>query len=171
MKLSRLRWDCFIIETSCTIFSLLSVHRTWAVYAWTFIGTRGLLQTFKRSPQFIYEGISKSFPTGHLERELQIVQLSATKYSCIAILWVSLVSFAAIRLCVDSQRVFIVVVHFVIDSVRKLFDKPSYCWVQLYCMFFTFRKGCRVGTIHGPQIPSARKVLEGKHNVPAQELW
>jgi uncharacterized membrane protein len=34
-------------------------------------------------------------------------------------------SFAAITLCVASQRVFIVV-YFVIDSVRKLLDTPSY---------------------------------------------
>jgi hypothetical protein len=32
----------------------------------------------------LYEGVSKSFRTGRLERELQVVQLSAT--SCIAIL-------------------------------------------------------------------------------------
>jgi hypothetical protein len=56
-----------------------------------------------------YEDLSKYFRTGHLERELQVVQLSATRCSCIAILWVSLVSFAAITLCVASQRVFIVV--------------------------------------------------------------
>jgi hypothetical protein len=38
------------------------------------------------------------------------------------------VSFAAINLCVASQRVFTVtfVVYFVIDSVRKLFDTSSY---------------------------------------------
>jgi hypothetical protein len=37
------------------------------------------------------------------------------------------VSFAAITLCVASQRVFIVVsVYFVIDSVRKLLETPSY---------------------------------------------
>jgi hypothetical protein len=36
------------------------------------------------------------------------------------------VSSAAITLCVASQRVFIVVVDFVIDSVRKLLDTPSY---------------------------------------------
>jgi hypothetical protein len=37
------------------------------------------------------------------------------------------VSFAAVTLCVASQRVFIVVsVYFVIDSVRKLMDTPSY---------------------------------------------
>jgi hypothetical protein len=33
------------------------------------------------------------------------------------------VSFAAITICVASQRVFIVV-YFVIDSVRKLLDTP-----------------------------------------------
>jgi len=56
-------------------------------------------------------------------------------FSCIAILRVSLVSFAAITLCVASQRVYIaaaaaaaaaVVVDFVIDTVRKLLDTPSY---------------------------------------------
>jgi hypothetical protein len=36
------------------------------------------------------------------------------------------VSFAAITLCVASQPVFFVVVCFVIDSVRKLLDTPSY---------------------------------------------
>jgi hypothetical protein len=56
-----------------------------------------------------------------------MVQLSATRCSRIAILFASLVSFAAITLCVASQRVFIVVsVYFVIDSVRKLLDTLSY---------------------------------------------
>jgi len=36
------------------------------------------------------------------------------------------VSFAAIILCVASQRMFIVVVYFVIVSVQKVLDKPSY---------------------------------------------
>jgi hypothetical protein len=36
------------------------------------------------------------------------------------------VSSAAIILCVASQRVFVVLVYFVIDSVRKLLDIPSY---------------------------------------------
>jgi hypothetical protein len=60
-----------------------------------------------------------------VDRELQMVQLSATRCSCIAILWVSLVSFVAITLCVASHGVFIVV-YFVIDSVQKLLDTPSY---------------------------------------------
>jgi len=34
----------------------------------------------------IYEGLSKSFRTGHLERELQMVHLSAARCTCIAIL-------------------------------------------------------------------------------------
>jgi hypothetical protein len=72
-------------------------------------------------------GLFKSFRTGRRERELQMVQLSATRCSCIPILWVSLVSFAAITLCVTFQRVLVVVVtiYFVIDSVRKLLDTPS----------------------------------------------
>jgi hypothetical protein len=36
------------------------------------------------------------------------------------------VSFATITLRVASRRVFIVVVYFVIDSVRKILDIPSY---------------------------------------------
>jgi len=49
-----------------------------------------------------YEGVSKSFRTDHLERELKMVQVSATRCSCIAILWVSLMSFIAMTLCVAS---------------------------------------------------------------------
>jgi hypothetical protein len=60
---------------------------------------------------------------------------AVTSCSCIAILWVSLVRFVAITLCVASQRVFIIIiiiiviiiiVYFVIDSVRKLLVTPSY---------------------------------------------
>jgi hypothetical protein len=78
-----------------------------------------------------YEGVSKCFRTGRLERELQTVQFSATRCSYIAILWVSLVSFAAITICVTSQRDFIIidVVYFFIDSIRKLLDTPSYNFV------------------------------------------
>jgi ABC-type sugar transport system permease subunit len=36
------------------------------------------------------------------------------------------VRFSAITLFVASQRVFIVVIYFVIDSVRKLLDTPTY---------------------------------------------
>jgi hypothetical protein len=54
-----------------------------------------------------YKVVSKSFQCGCLEQELQMVQLSATRCICIAILWVSLVSFATIILCVASQWMFI----------------------------------------------------------------
>jgi len=41
-------------------------------------------------------------------------------------------SFAAITLCVASQRVFTVVgVYFVIDSVRKLLETPSYMGLEV----------------------------------------
>jgi hypothetical protein len=72
-----------------------------------------------------YEGVSKSFQTGRPERELQMVRLSATTCSCIAILWVSLVSFAAIILCVASHRVFIiVVVYFVMTQSGNFWIHP-----------------------------------------------
>jgi hypothetical protein len=58
----------------------------------------------------------QNFRTDRLEPELQMVQLSATRCSYIATLLVSLVSFAAITLCVASQRVFIVVVYFVMTQ-------------------------------------------------------
>jgi hypothetical protein len=75
----------------------------------------------------------QNFRTGHLERELQMAQLSATRCTCIATLWVSLVSFAAITLCIASQRV-LVVVYFVIDSVQKLLDTSSYLHMYV-CMY------------------------------------
>jgi hypothetical protein len=37
-------------------------------------------------------------------------------------------SFAAMNLCVASQRVFVIVVDFVIDSVRTLLDTLSYSY-------------------------------------------
>jgi hypothetical protein len=69
------------------------------------------------------------------------------------------VSFAAITLCVASQLVFIVavvVVYFIIDSVRKLLDTPTYdaphyviliilplfslCYIQIfYSVFYTHK--------------------------------
>jgi hypothetical protein len=105
-----------------------------------------------------YEGVSKSFRTGYLERELQMVQLSATRCSCITILWVSLVSFAAITLFVASQRVFIIVsVYLVSDSIRKLLGTPSYSHnisydhVKLVCSFFAFKGLVPLATSHEVQ--------------------
>jgi hypothetical protein len=70
-----------------------------------------------------YESVYKSFRTGRLERELQMVQLSATRNRCITILWVSLVSFAAINLCFSTIACSCFLID---DSVRKLLDTPSY---------------------------------------------
>jgi hypothetical protein len=79
-----------------------------------------------------YEGVSKSFRTGCLEREMQMIKLFATRRSYISTLWVSLVSFAAINLCIASQRLFIIVVYFVIDWVQKLLDIPAYIKMHEY---------------------------------------
>jgi hypothetical protein len=43
-------------------------------------------KSFGNVSKFKYEGVSESFRTGRLERELQMIQLSATRCSCIAIL-------------------------------------------------------------------------------------
>jgi hypothetical protein len=56
------------------------------------------------------------------------------------------VSFSAIALCVVSQRVFIFVVYFVIDSVRKLLDTPSYVCVCVY--FWKYRLAYHKITTH-----------------------
>jgi hypothetical protein len=73
----------------------------------------------------MYTRVYPSFWTGHLEWELQMVQLSATRCSCIAILLVSLVSFATITFRVASW-VFIVVGYFITDSIQILLDTPLY---------------------------------------------
>jgi len=70
------------------------------------------------------EGVSTSFQTGRLEWELQMLQLSATICSCITILWVSLVSLFVITLSVTSQRLFIVVVYFVMTQSRNFWIHP-----------------------------------------------
>jgi len=44
------------------------------------------LRTRARAYCTVFEGIFKSFRTGRLERELQMVQFSATRCNCIAIL-------------------------------------------------------------------------------------
>jgi hypothetical protein len=62
--------------------------------------------------------------TDRLERELHMVQLSATSCSYIAILSASLVSFAAINLCIAAQRVFFVVVYFVMTQSGDFWIYP-----------------------------------------------
>jgi hypothetical protein len=102
-------------------------HLEWATISpFQFFSIHNPIQKYKT-----YEGVSKSFRTVRLERELQIVQLSITRCSCIDVLWVSLVSFASVTLWRGQQWVIQKVrVHFVIDSVRKLLDTPSYVLKQ-----------------------------------------
>jgi hypothetical protein len=114
-------WVC--ADTFPTLPGYFSNQMIFLLYLST---VASVTNSFEPDCPYIYESLSKNFWTGLLERELQMVQPSATRCSCIAVLWVSLVSFAAITLCIVSQRVFIVVVYFVIDSVRKLLDTPSY---------------------------------------------
>jgi hypothetical protein len=78
--------------------------RSQSLYRLRYLGSYG------NDVKMTYEGVSKSFRTDRMERELQTVQLSATRCSCNATLWVSLVSSPAITHCVVSQRVFVVVV-------------------------------------------------------------
>jgi hypothetical protein len=87
---------------------------------------------------YYVESISKSFRTGRLERELQMVEFSAPRCNFTAILWVSLVSFAAITLCVASQRVFIVVSVYFVMTVWKLLDTPSYVCMYV-CMYVCYQ--------------------------------
>jgi hypothetical protein len=77
-----------------------------------------------------YDGVSKSFRTGRLGRELWMVQLSAIRSSCIAILWVSLVSFAAETLYVASQRVFIVVSIYFVNGLNP--ETSGYILVHVW---------------------------------------
>jgi hypothetical protein len=71
----------------------------------------------------LYEGVSKSFQTGHLEQELQMAQLSATSCSCVTILWVSLVRFATITLCDASEWMFIAV------SLYSIMTQSGNFWI------------------------------------------
>jgi hypothetical protein len=60
-----------------------------------------------------------------------------------AILSASLASFAAITFCVVSQRVFIViVVYFVIESVRKFLDTPRVFKHNISVQFVTSSVFC-----------------------------
>jgi hypothetical protein len=91
-------------------------------------------------------GCAQKFTDWQPEPELQMVQFSATRCNCIAILWVILVSFVAINHCVASQRVFIVViVYFVIEWVRELFDIPSFMYGRMVIQLHAFLTSVLVG--------------------------
>jgi hypothetical protein len=66
------------------------------------------MQNYNFTCHSLRECIQK-FPDWPPAARTAMAQLSATRCSCIAILWVSLVSFAAITHSVASQRVYIVI--------------------------------------------------------------
>jgi hypothetical protein len=69
------------------------------------------------------------------------------------------VSFAAITLCVASQRVFIVVVYFVIDSVRKFLDTLSLPIIRFIVKFtLRFPQNCDVMAVFYIHIWNVRMV-------------
>jgi hypothetical protein len=92
-------------------------------------------------PQALYGGVSKNFPNWPPERELQMVQLSASRCSCMAILWVSIVSLAAITLCVTFQRVFnFVIVIYLSTQSGNFWIHPRIATFRPYIVFlFSFR--------------------------------
>jgi hypothetical protein len=92
-----------------------------------------------------YESVSKSFRTGRLERELQMVQFSATKCSCIAILWASLVSFAAITFVLLLNECLLLWGYISLSIQSGNFWIPSYYWQALFEFYertklFSFRQ-------------------------------
>jgi hypothetical protein len=56
------------------------------VYAISKVQENTGLELNRTHQLLVYKGVSKSFQTGRLVRELQMVQLSATRCSCITIL-------------------------------------------------------------------------------------
>jgi hypothetical protein len=87
-----------------------------------------------------YESVTKSFRTGRLERELQMVQLSATTCSCIAILWVNLVRFTVITLRLAFNKCLLLLLLFISlwtqsgnfwIHFRKTISKENWNWILL----------------------------------------
>jgi hypothetical protein len=87
-------WRGAQLRESTETLALSYIYKQASCLKWQWNNIRGYIQKFP----------------DYLERELQMVQLSATRCSCTAILWVSLVSFIAITLCDASQQVFVAVV-------------------------------------------------------------
>jgi hypothetical protein len=133
---SRLRSRCVTHLSAILCNTLSSTHREFVTVGqvaelWREFTHCSVSPVTEQTLCFTSRALFKSFRTGRLERELQMVQLSTTSCSCIAILWVSIVSFGAITLCIASQRVIPKIsVYFVIDSIRKLLDIPSF---NSYC--------------------------------------
>jgi hypothetical protein len=94
-------------------------------------------------------GCTQKFP----EQELP----SATRCTCIASFVSQSSEFCRHNFCVVSQRVFIVV-HFFIDSVRKLLDTPSYV-VSSYLVAKNSNPTCSTVTCVGPNYVDLKNFL------------
>jgi hypothetical protein len=117
-----------LISHNCMMLLFTIQHNNTEIIDHYYTRLKGLWSITHAS----YEGVFKSSRTGRLEREPQMIQVSAIRYSCIAILWVSLVSFAAITLSVASQLVFIIVavVHFVMTQSGNFWIHP-HTWITI----------------------------------------
>jgi hypothetical protein len=88
-------------------------------------------------PQLHMRGCIQKFPDWPPAARLHVVQLSATRCSCVAILWVRLVSFAAITLCVASRRVFVAVISLSTQSGNFWIRPHIYIYIYIY-IYITF---------------------------------
>jgi len=107
----------------------------------------------------MYEVYPKSFRTGCLERELQAVQLCATRYSWISILWVSLASFAAITLWVASQSVY----YYCCCWFRYRLSPETFGYTRVY------RETSEDETF--PSSGGLNNRIDGEFDKYVQELW
>jgi hypothetical protein len=127
-------------NAKCTCLLLLDEHTLIITCQWKSVKECMIcFPYFALANMNIYEGLSKSFWYGCLEWELQMVQLSATRCSCINILWVSLMSFAAITFCVASQWVFVVICLFHYWLSPETF---GYTLVHLHWLGFKISTTC-----------------------------
>jgi hypothetical protein len=108
---------------------------------------RSAITLHQSLPFRMYEGVFRSFRTGRLEQELQMVQLSANMCGYIAILWVSIVSFAAVTFRVASQRVFVFVAYFVMTQSGNFWVHPrTQRHSRAKYLVGVFLEGTRFGT-------------------------
>jgi hypothetical protein len=136
-------WCGTSLNTETALLLPYSLNIEWTMFKGNVITmVLGLSNNVLSSEDDVYEGVSKSFRTGRLLRELQMVQLSATMPRCIAILWLSLVSFAAITLCVASHRVFIfLIVYFTMTQSGNFWIHPRIVSREIQMWWMVWKEG------------------------------
>jgi hypothetical protein len=94
-------------------------------HAWPLTHSSTYLPNVSSLREELLWGCIQKFPVYPPGARTANVKFSTSRYSCIAILWVSLVSFAAITLCVASERVIQKVsVHFVMTQSGNFWIHP-----------------------------------------------